>query len=77
MFFLPTKVNLGAIKINEVGLGSNLSVGRTMSIGRHNSTKKNQGFGQQLADLTQNSVPIHIVKDADIIDSIIIHQAKD
>jgi hypothetical protein len=73
MFFLPTKVNLGFIKINEVGLGSNFTIGRTKSIGRNNSTKKNQGFGQQVGDMTSISVPIQIVKDADIIDSIIIN----
>jgi hypothetical protein len=76
MFFLPTKVNLGSIKINEVGLGSNFSIGRTMSIGRNNSTKKNQGFGQQSSDMTSISIPIHIVNDADIIDSIIIHYRR-
>ncbi|WML44930.1 hypothetical protein [Neobacillus sp. PS3-40] len=73
MFFLPTKVNLGFIKINEVGLGSTFTIGRTQSIGRNNSNKKNQGFGQQVGDMTSVSVPIHIVKDADIIDSTTIH----
>jgi hypothetical protein len=73
MFFLPTNVNLGSITINEIGLGSNLSIGRTQSFGRNNSNKKNQGFGQQCSDMTTISVPIHIVNDADIIDSVIIH----
>jgi hypothetical protein len=76
MFYLPIKVNLGSIKINEVGLGSNFSIGRTISIGRSNSNKKNQGFGQQVAEMTSISVPIQLVRDADFIDSINIYHFK-
>ncbi|MGG3468862.1 hypothetical protein ABES02_15440 [Neobacillus pocheonensis] len=73
MFFIPTKVNLGVIKITGVGLGSTFTIGGAQLISRNNTNKKNQGFGQQLADFSTISLPIHSVDDADILDAIIFH----
>ncbi|MDP4172208.1 MAG: hypothetical protein Q8906_16480 [Bacillota bacterium] len=76
MVFLPTKINLGDMKINEIGLGSNLSIGTTRAIGRNVSNKKSQGFGQQSADSTITIVPIVNVRDDDILDSIVYRQSN-
>lgn len=73
MFFIPTKVNLGVIKITGVGLGSSFTIGGAQLISRKNTNKKNQGFGQQLADFSTISLPIQSVEDADILDAFIFH----
>lgn len=76
MFFLPTKINLGDMKINEIGVGSNLSIGAARLIGRNVSNKKTQGFGQQSADLTMTAIPIVTVRDDDFLDSSVFHQSN-
>ncbi|MDP4170244.1 MAG: hypothetical protein Q8906_06500 [Bacillota bacterium] len=76
MFFLPTKINLGDMKINEIGLGSNLSIGTAKVIGRNVSNKKSQGFGQQSADCSITIVPIVNVRDDDFLDSIVYRQSN-
>ncbi|WP_312472693.1 hypothetical protein [Neobacillus sp.] len=69
MFFLPTKINLGDLIVNEAGLGSSISIGSTQKISINNTTKKNQGFGQQIGDKTSIILPIHFVQDGDVIDA--------
>ncbi|WP_223595443.1 hypothetical protein [Neobacillus bataviensis] len=73
MFYIPTVGNLGIIKITGVGLGSTFTIGSAQLISRKNTNKKNQGFGQQLADFSTISLPIHTVEDADLLDAIVIN----
>lgn len=50
MFFIPTKVNITEIKLNNIDHCSSISFSSTIIQNRNVSAKKNQGFGQQLAD---------------------------
>lgn len=50
MFFIPTKVNITEIKLNNIDHNGSLSFSSTLKQNRNVSAKKNQGFGQQLAD---------------------------
>jgi hypothetical protein len=69
LFFIPTKVNIGGLKINSPDHISAVSVGSNMKIGINVSGKKNQGFGQQMADCSVTAVPINLVLDHDFLDS--------
>lgn len=69
MFFIPAIVNIGGIKINSPDHGSAVSFGANFSVGMRVSGKKNQGFGQQMADFTRVVIPIDITLDDDFIDS--------
>ncbi|NRD79523.1 hypothetical protein HPT25_19365 [Bacillus sp. BRMEA1] len=69
MFFLPTNVNIEQIKIGSPDHKSNLSFGSNFHIKRNVSGKKNQGFGQQMADFCTTIIPITTVYDDEIIDS--------
>ncbi|MCQ6280393.1 hypothetical protein [Bacillus sp. EB600] len=68
MFFIPAKVNIGGIKINSPDHLSSVSFGQNFIIGENVAGKKNQGFGQQMADFTMVAVPIQITLDNDLID---------
>ncbi|MFK9093677.1 hypothetical protein [Bacillus salipaludis] len=68
MFFIPTNVNIGNMKINSPDHKSAVSVGPTLLKGINVAGKKNQGFGQQFADFSITAVPIHIIFDDEIID---------
>lgn len=76
MFFIPTNVNIGSMKISSPDHKSAVSVGSAFLKGSNVAGKKNQGFGQQFGDLSITAVPIHIVLDEEIIDipSIKINQ---
>ena len=50
MFFIPTKVNITEIKLNNIDHCSSISFSSTLKQNRNVSAKKNQGFGQQLGD---------------------------
>jgi hypothetical protein len=52
MFFLPTTVNIKEIKLNNVDHLGDVSFTTTIKQNRNVNAKKNQGFGQQLADGT-------------------------
>ena len=69
MFFLPTKVNIGAIKLNNIDHLSSVSFSSTIKKNRNVSAKKNQGFGQQMADNTLRVYSKSSVIDNDIEDS--------
>jgi hypothetical protein len=45
-------VNLGELKLNNADHSSSISLGSTIQIGRNVTAKKNQAFGQQMADNT-------------------------
>lgn len=68
MFFIPTKVNIGGIKINSPDHLSAVSFGQNFIVGENVAAKKNQGYGQQMADLTIVAIPILITIDNDQID---------
>jgi len=69
MFFIPTKINIGDLKINSADHTSPISLGSNFLIGNNVAGKKNQGFGQQSADLSITAIPIHMILDDDCIDS--------
>lgn len=69
MFFIPAKVNIGSMKINNPDHLSAVSLGPNFIINENVSGKKNQGFGQQSADFTIIAVPIQITIDNEIMDS--------
>ena len=66
MFFLPTKVNITAIKLNNVDHLSSISFSSTIKKNRNVSAKKNQGFGQQMADGTLRVFSTTSIMDNDI-----------
>lgn len=68
LFFIPTKVNIGGIKINSPDHLSSLSLGQNFFVSENVVGKKNQAYGQQMADLTIIAVPILITIDNDEID---------
>jgi hypothetical protein len=69
LFFIPTKVNIGGLKINSPDHASSISLGSNMKVGIHVTGKKNQGFGQQMADFSVSAIPIQMVLDTDMFDS--------
>ena len=69
MFFLPTKVTIGAIKLNNIDHLSSISFSSTIKKNRNVSAKKNQGFGQQMADNTLRVFSKSSVIDNDMIDN--------
>jgi hypothetical protein len=68
MFFLPTKVNIGAVKLNNIDHLSSISFSSNIKKNRNVSAKKNQGFGQQMADNTLRVYSKSSVIDNDIKD---------
>lgn len=57
------------MKINSPDHLGSVSFGPNLIVNHNSSGKKNQGFGQQMADATVMAVPIHIVFDDEPIDS--------
>ena len=76
MFFKPADTKIGGLKVTSVDHLGSISFGSTEKIGRNVAAKKNQGFGQQLADFTFRAVNIHYSLDDDIIDQISIKNFK-
>ncbi|MDR4947419.1 hypothetical protein [Neobacillus cucumis] len=69
MFFIPTNVNICNLKNNSPDHSSVISLGPNFLTGMNVYGKKNQGFGQQMADDTVTVIPIYIIFDEDGIDS--------
>ena len=69
MFFIPTNVNIGDVKINSPDHSSSINFGPTLQKGINVYGKKSQGFGQQMADCTVTVIPIHLILDDDLLDS--------
>ncbi|MED3561889.1 hypothetical protein [Bacillus xiapuensis] len=69
MFFIPTKINIGGLKISSPDHAASVSFGSTYIVGVNVAGKKNQGYGQQTADLSTIMIPIHVTYDDDPIDS--------
>ncbi|EKN70064.1 hypothetical protein BABA_06796 [Neobacillus bataviensis LMG 21833] len=72
MFFIPTVVNIGNLKINSCEHKSTVSIGSNLQSRKNVHAKKNQGFGQQIADFSALVSPIGITFDDDQIDSLSI-----
>lgn len=69
MFFLPTKVNITSIKLNNVDHLGAVSFSSTIKQNRNVHAKKNQGFGQQMADGSLRIFSTSSTMDDDIKDS--------
>ena len=69
MYFLPTKVNISDIKINNLDHLGAVSFSSTVKRNRNVSSKKNQGFGQQMADGTFRIFSQSSIMDQDMEDS--------
>jgi hypothetical protein len=72
VFFKPINIEIGALKVNNTDHASAISFGTTKKIGRNVSAKKNQGFGQQMADYTFRAGNTYYVLDDDILDQAAI-----
>ncbi|MDQ6598364.1 hypothetical protein E2K98_15315 [Bacillus salipaludis] len=69
MFFIPTKINIGGLKMGSPDHASLVSIGENYIVGVNVTGKKNQGYGQQIADLTKILIPIHTTYDDEPVDS--------
>ena len=69
MNFAPMVVNVLGFKINVMERSATLSFGPIQQMDVNNSTKRNQGFGEENGDLTSVNIPICNVMDADLLDS--------
>ncbi|MBB6447077.1 hypothetical protein [Bacillus benzoevorans] len=69
MNFLPMNINIGGLKVNnEDHLGA-ISFSSTTMRNRNVCAKKNQGFGQQMADRCIRIGLVASINDNDILDS--------
>jgi len=62
-------VNVLGFKVNNMDRLSTLSLGPLQQIDVFESTKRNQGFGEQNGDLTAINVPVNYVLDTDLSDA--------
>lgn len=69
MFFIPTKININSLKMNNPDHSGTVTFGSAKVVNKNISGKKNQGFGQQLADFSIALIPIHMVSDDDRIET--------
>ena len=69
MQFSPMVVNVLGFKVNNMDRLSTLSLGPLQQIDVFESTKRNQGFGEQNGDLTAINVPVNYVLDTDLSDA--------
>lgn len=69
MFFIPTKVNIGSLKVNSPDHIGSVSFGSNFFVGNNVTGKKNQGYGQQFADCSFSAIPVQIILDNEMIDS--------
>ncbi|GGE32334.1 hypothetical protein GCM10011391_08750 [Pullulanibacillus camelliae] len=69
MNFAPMAVNILGFKVNVMERSATLSFGPIQQNDVFNSTKRNQGYGEENGDLTAVYLPINFVNDMDISDS--------
>ena len=69
VFFIPTKVNIGSLKINSPDHIGSVSFGSNLLVAINVIGKKNQGYGQQFADCSLSTIPVQIILDNEVIDS--------
>ncbi|MED1205745.1 hypothetical protein [Heyndrickxia acidicola] len=65
---VPINIHLGDLKLNSADHSSAISIGTTIQIGRNVTARKNQAFGQQLADNTIQVNPYAKTIDNDLSD---------
>lgn len=66
--FIPTQVNIGELKLGSPDHRSAVSIGTNLMVGINTAGKKNQGFGQQIADESVTFCPVQIVFEDEVID---------
>lgn len=76
MFFLPTNITIKDIKLNNVDHLSAVSLSSTIRKNRNVAPKKNQGFGQQMADGCLRAFSVSSVDDNEIEDSYTIKNRR-
>lgn len=69
MFFLPIKVNITDLKLNNIDHLGSVSFSSTIKKNINVCAKKNQGFGQEKADNTLRIFSKSSVVDNDLKDS--------
>jgi len=67
--FLPTSIQIGSMVLNNCDHAGAVSFGVNEKLNRNVSAKKNQGYGQQFADLTLRLATIQLVLDDERIDT--------
>ncbi|MDC6143619.1 MULTISPECIES: hypothetical protein [Bacillus] len=73
---LPTNINISHLKTNSIGTGSSLTFGSAELRNRRSSIKRNNGFGEQNADVIVMVIPIESIDrdGADALSMKINHQ---
>ncbi|AEN89522.1 MULTISPECIES: hypothetical protein [Priestia] len=69
MLFDSTKINLGKLNVHNVDEASSISIGNTLKVTRYVTAKKNQAFGQQLADQCFSAGSAQKTADNDYVDA--------
>lgn len=75
MISKPSFIQIAGMKINSIGIGSSMNIGNSVLLSRAHSCKRNNGFGEQNADLTNIFLPIQIVIDSDEADAFAVKQS--
>ncbi|MED4864962.1 hypothetical protein P9661_15930 [Bacillus subtilis] len=65
---LPTNINISHLKTNSIGTGSSLTFGSAELRNRCSAIKRNNGFGEQNADVMV--IPIESIDDRDGADAL-------
>ncbi|MED3570979.1 hypothetical protein ACTHO0_04445 [Cytobacillus praedii] len=69
IFVSPMAINVLVLKVNSIDNGSIGNMGTLQSIDTFVSYKRNQGFGEQIGDLSPVNLPGSTVIDPDVSDS--------
>ncbi|WLR41353.1 hypothetical protein LC087_10555 [Bacillus carboniphilus] len=65
----PMNINVAFIKVTTIDGCSSLNIGQSFLADLSNSTKKNQGYGENFGDGAQYIGPQSLLDDHDYIDS--------
>ncbi|NGY86520.1 hypothetical protein F6Y05_16410 [Bacillus megaterium] len=69
MLFDSTKINLGKLNVRSADQASSISIGNTLKVTRYVTAKKNQAFGQRLADQCFSAESAYKTVDNDYVDA--------
>jgi hypothetical protein len=69
------QINIGMVKINDIEIGGTVSVNQSVQKGFHNTTKKNQGFGENASDGSVFEV-VNGSLDQDVVDNNLIAKSN-
>ncbi|MBZ6490099.1 hypothetical protein [Bacillus subtilis] len=67
---LPTNINISHLKTNSIGTGSSFTFGSAELRNRCSAIKRNNGFGEQNADVIVMVIPIESIDDRDGSDAL-------